>query len=304
MTASLGLGTYRIPDRKLAAAAKRAAGSPAAWVDTAPNYGQGRAHRLLTPALADHPRLRVATKAGFLTVATARAAHAARVVASPEVRHSIDPQFVRWQTERNRTELGRARLDAMFLHNPEHGHHRDRQNLADRLRAAFEVLEEAAHDGRLAAYGVATWNGLAEGAFTVPVLDRLAAEAAGSRDHHCRALQLPVSLVMDTHLRQALRGHGPITEAAERGWEVHASAPLHGGQLPYLATAEVAALVREGAGIAAACLAAAVSCPGVSRVLLATGDPAHWDDALTIAGAPPVPAETLRTALDVLATPL
>ena len=305
MTALLGLGTYRIPGEEMAAAARRAALSPSAWIDTAPNYAGGRAHRVLAPVLAEHPGTRIATKAGFLTPATAKEAHAAGVVDDPGVRHSLDPRFVRWQTDRSRTELGRPQLDAVFLHNPEHGQQpHDGHELADRLRAAFAVLEEEAHAGHLASYGVATWDGFADGAFTVPQLDRLATEAAGTRDHRLRLVQLPVSLVMADHLGESLHGYGPIHQAAARGWDVHASAPLHGGELLTLATPEVAALVKEGATVAAACLAATASCPGVARVLLATSNPAHWTDALTVTAAPAIPPDTLRTALDVLATPV
>ncbi|WP_405969044.1 aldo/keto reductase [Streptomyces sp. NBC_00988] len=182
MTASLGLGTYRIPAGEMAAAARRAALSPSAWIDTAPNYCDGRAHHFLAPVLAGHPDTGIATKTGFLTASTAAEAHAAGVVDDPGVRHSLDPRYVRWQTDRSRSELGRLRLDAVFLHNPEH--HQQPGNgaeLADRLRAAFAVLEEEeeAHAGRLASCGVATWEGFADGVFTVPLLDRLAAEAAG-----------------------------------------------------------------------------------------------------------------------------
>ncbi|WP_328436242.1 aldo/keto reductase [Streptomyces sp. NBC_00444] len=139
MTAVPGLGTYRVPGHELAAAARRAAASPpdrSGWIDTAPNYCRGRAHRLLAPVLADHPGLSVATKAGFLTPAAARAAHAAGVIDTPADRHSIAPACVRWQTDRSRTELGRPRLDAVFLHNPEHSHQNHSEPLADRLRAA------------------------------------------------------------------------------------------------------------------------------------------------------------------------
>jgi hypothetical protein len=55
------------------------------------------------------------------------------------------------------------------------------------------------------------------------------------------------------------------------------------------------------AGIAQACLLAVASCPGVSRVLLSASTPAHWDTARTALNEPPLPAETLRKALDVLA---
>lgn len=77
--------------------------------------------------------------------------------------------------------------------------------------------------------------------------------------------------------------------------------PLHGGELPHLATSEIAQLIRPGTPIAAACLTAVASCPGVSKVLLATGNSAHWTDALAATRAE-VPRDTLRTVLDVLAT--
>ncbi|MGW6460619.1 hypothetical protein ACWF94_32625 [Streptomyces sp. NPDC055078] len=83
MTALLGLGTYRIAGEELAAAAQRAASSPSGWIDTAPNYCHGRAHRLLAPVLADFPLTGLATKAGFLTRATARSAGTAAAHAPP-----------------------------------------------------------------------------------------------------------------------------------------------------------------------------------------------------------------------------
>nr|WP_231976517.1 hypothetical protein [Streptomyces sp. 3214.6] len=132
----------------------------------------------MAPVLADHPELHVATKAGFLT---AQAACAAGVIPAAQVRHSIAAEFVRWQTARSRTELGRQRLDAVFLHNPERHRRGDRRHLAGALRAAFAVLEEAAHAKEIAAYGVATWNGFTQNAFTVPLLDQLAREAAGNQ---------------------------------------------------------------------------------------------------------------------------
>ncbi|MFF4902544.1 aldo/keto reductase [Streptomyces sp. NPDC001068] len=303
MNATLALGTYRIPAETLTAAVRRAAGAPSGWIDTAPNYCGGRAHRLLAPVLADHPGLPVATKVGYLTAPVARAAHAAGVLPSAGLRHSLAPAYVRWQTDRSRTELGRPRLDGMFLHNPEH-HHGDDQAVTGILREAFAVLEETAQAGGIAGYGVATWSGFSDGLFTVPMLDRLAAEAAGSSEHHLRLLQLPVSLVMATHLDEALDETGPIAAAAERGWEVHASAPLHGGELLSLATREIADLVRPDVSVAAACLAAAVSCPGVTKVLLATGEAAHWEEALAVTGGPAIPPATLRTVLDVLAAPV
>ncbi|WP_322974025.1 aldo-keto reductase family protein [Actinacidiphila oryziradicis] len=113
-------------------------------------------------------------------------------------------------------------------------------------------------------------------------------------------IQLPVSLVMATPLAQALHGHGPIADAAHKGLEVFASAPLHGGELPHLATPELAELIRPGLSTAQACLLAVASCHGLTKVLLSATDPAHWVNALAALDSEPLPPEHLRKILDVL----
>lgn len=302
MTAALGLGTYRIAGEHMTTAALLAAGSPVAWIDTAPNYCHGRAHRLLAPALADHPILRVGTKVGFIEPSRLRSAIRAKVIDDREAAayHSIGADYVRWQVERNRDDLGRRRLDTVFLHNPERTVRP--AELQDDLRSAFVALEEKVALGHVQYYGVATWDGFDRGAFTIAGLDRLAREAAGSGDHHLRVIQMPVSLVSAGAFLDAVDGRGPILQAAWLGWEVHASAPLHGGELPSLATPELADLIMPGADIPVACLAAVASCPGISTVLLSTHDPEHWAAALAAVGEQ-VPTSNLRSALDVLATP-
>lgn len=99
------------------------------------------------------------------------------------------------------------------------------------IRDAFEVLEGETSAGHVAGYGIATWAGLEEEAFTVGELLALAAEAAGGH-HYLGAIQLPVSLVMMTPIVQALDGRGPLPAAMAAGLRVMASAPLHGGELP------------------------------------------------------------------------
>lgn len=106
--------------------------------------------------------------------------------------HSLAPGYVRWQTGRNCEQLGRERLDLVLLHNPERAHPGDRPALHRAMRDAFEVLEEEVAAGHVAGYGVATWPGLEEGAFTVGELLALAAEAAGGQHHmvasRCRSV--------------------------------------------------------------------------------------------------------------------
>ncbi|MCH0570162.1 aldo/keto reductase [Streptomyces sp. MUM 136J] len=298
MTAALCLGTYRVRAVSQAARTALAAGSP--WVDTAPNYAHGRAHEELRPVLGEYPTVRVATKAGFFTAEQGRTALAEGVLTRYETasRHSLERGFVRWQTERSLAALGR--VDLVFVHNPEHhGHGLDRAALHWRVREAFTALEEFAHAGRIGGYGVATWTGLRSGAFSVPELLTLARKAAGSADHHFTALQMPVSLIMDEPITQALNG-GPLMQAKDAGLITFGSAPLHGGTLLDAMTPELVNLIRPGLSAAAAALLAAGSCPGLDVVLTSASTRDHWDDAAKALAAP-LAAQELRRVTDELA---
>ncbi|WP_330338766.1 aldo/keto reductase [Streptomyces sp. NBC_00557] len=298
-TAALGLGTYRIRPSVLNEAVVRAATSPAdAWIDTAPNYLDGRAQSLLAPALARHP-IPVSTKVGFLTAQATKDALSDRALTLEDAErgHCLSTPYVHWQCALNRTELGRDRLDLVFAHNPEHS----ASDPYEALRAAFTALEAEAAVGTLTAYGVATWDGFDTGTLAIPALHQLASEAAGTEHHHLRAIQLPVSLVTATAFTQALGEEGPIAQAAELGWQVYASAPLFGGELPRLVTLELSALLAPHLTTAQACLLAAASCPGVTRILLSASTPAHWAEAQAALRSPAIPTPTLRKVLDVLA---
>ncbi|WP_058042543.1 aldo/keto reductase [Streptomyces roseifaciens] len=300
MTAALSLGTYRVRAVGQAARTALAAGSP--WVDTAPNYAHGRAHEELRPVLGEYPTVRVATKAGFFTEEQGRTAMTEGVLTREETagRHSLERGFVRWQTERSLAALGR--VDLVFVHNPEHhGHGLDRAALHGRVREAFTALEEFAHAGRIAGYGVATWSGLRSGAFSVPELLALARQAAGSAKHHFTGLQVPVSLVMDDLIRQALDGGGPLVQAKEAGVITFGSAPLHGGELLDAMTPELVKLIRPGLSAAAAALLAAGSCPGLDIVLTSASTREHWDDVAKALAAPLTDQE-LRKVTDELAS--
>ncbi|MFC8412627.1 MULTISPECIES: aldo/keto reductase [Streptomyces] len=303
MTAQLALGTYRC--RAIPEAAVRAAASGAQWIDTAPNYATGRAQELLAPALAARPFLRIATKAGYFTATTGADAVNAGVLTEDQAvcGHSLATEYVRWQIRRNRAQLGRERLDLVLLHNPERAHPGDRPALHRAIRDAFAVLEEAVEAGHVSGYGIATWAGLEEEAFTVEELLALAGEAAGGQQHHMAALQMPVSLVMMTPIVQALDGRGPLPAAADAGLRVMASAPLHGGELPAMVDQELADLIRPGLTPAQACVLSIASCPGVTDVLLAASGAPHWREAADADAQPALTAAKLREITGVLASP-
>lgn len=302
MTAALALGTYRCRDVAVSAALAVAAG--ARWIDTAPNYAHGRAEAALRPILEAHPEVGLSTKVGFVTEQAAQDALEQRVLTPWDTahEHSLDPRYIEWQVERSRRDLGRPRLDTVFLHNPERTHPGDRDELQRALRRAFLALEFQAAVGNIDGYGIATWSGFADDAFTVAELFSLAAQASGGRPPRLSAIQLPVSLVHLAPLVQALAGHGPVADAHRAGLEVFVSAPLHGGELPDLATDDLAAFIRPGLSRAAACLHAVASCPGVTRVLLSASTRAHWREAAHAFDLAPLETTRLREIADVLAT--
>ncbi|MFD4538320.1 aldo/keto reductase [Streptomyces bauhiniae] len=298
--APLGLGTYRVRPPAIHEAVLRAAEDPkTAWVDTAPNYLAGKAQTLLAPALTDR-MVKVSTKVGFVAKGTGTTAIVAGALSADEAAygHCLTARFVHWQCAQNRAQLGRPSLNMVFAHNPE----RAAGDPNEALLRAFTALEEQVNAGTLDAYGVATWDGFDNGALSVTNLDRIASLAAGSEHHHLRAVQLPVSLVTVNAFTQALDNRGPIAQAAERGWEVFASAPLFGGELNELATRELTELIRPDLNVPQACLLAVASCPGVTRVLLSASVSAHWYDSRAALAEPPVPVATLRKVLDVLAS--
>jgi aryl-alcohol dehydrogenase-like predicted oxidoreductase len=275
----LGLGTYRCRDVRKAAGIAAAAGCP--LIDTAPVYGNGAAQQQLAPVLAAYPKLRVSTKIGHMTVQQARRAVRAGAIRQEEVHngHSIHPDYVDFQLRENIAELGRPAIDLVYLHNPERFGDTDPELLHTALRSAFERLEKACADGVIDGYGVATWSGFKDGAFTVPRLAKLAQEAAGSPETGLTAVQLPVSLVEITAMEEAVHQRGPIVEAVDRGLEVWAAAPLHGGELVSLVNRSLADFIAPGVPPVVAALMAVAATPATGSwsqpVLGNTGTP-RW----------------------------
>ena len=290
MTAQLAAGHLPVPGDSEAAA--RAVASGARWIDTAPNYATGQAQTLLSPVLAARPHVRIATKTGYFTAATGSRRREGRCPHRGPGRRRAQPRpAVRALADSAATaaQLGRERLDLVLLHNPERAHPGDRPALHRAIRDAFAVLEEAvAAAGHVAGYGIATWAGLEEEAFTVAELLALAGEVAGGPQyHHLVAVQMPVSLVMMTPIAQALYGRGPLPTAAGAGLRVMASAPLHGGELPGMVDQELADLIRLGLTPAQACVLAVASCPGVTDVLITASSTPHWKEAADAVAQPP-----------------
>ncbi len=182
-------------------------------------YGGKAGRRQLRPALRCRPANHAGIEPGRThdpPASKRRTGHRRPHPQQAEHGHCITPAYIDYQLAHNTAELRRPRLDLLYLHTPEHGAHVDRDQLLHQIRGAFEVCEQAVHQGRITGYGVATWSGFSSDVFTVPELLAVAQQAADGSKHHFTAIQLPVSLVHLAPLTQALNEDGPIGRRPER----------------------------------------------------------------------------------------
>ncbi|MEO5580134.1 MAG: aldo/keto reductase [Gemmatimonadaceae bacterium] len=155
--------------------------------------------------------------------------------------HCLKPRFIADQIERSRTNLGVARIDVFYVHNPEQQLESvGRAEFLDMMRDVFIELESQVQLGTIGMYGCATWHGFRLFAanrshLSLTELLRVAREAGGP-DHHFRAVQLPVNLAMTEGVRAPTQQHegknlSILALAHQMGIAVIASASLMQSQL-------------------------------------------------------------------------
>lgn len=321
---SLGLGTYlgqpdEATDAGYAAAARAFLQAGGNVFDTAANYRSGRSERALGSVFRSLRRedFFVSTKAGYLPMGDGRTqerprAWFQRVLARPGILsfddvvdgcHALTPVYLSHQLDVSRQALGVEHIDLFHLHNPE----QQRPSLGPEefrnvIRKAFEACEGFVADGRIGAYGCATWNG-----FRVPPdspehlsLQELLgiAEEVGGRGHHFRWIQLPLNLAMPEALRsptQRFNGSEiPILKAATRsGIQVQTSASLMQTRILNGLPADLV----EAFGCrtpAQAALQFARSCPGVTVALCGMSRPEHVQENAEVMALPRLDASVLQ----------
>ena len=313
---SLGIGTYlgrddAQTDALYADAVRRALQLGINVIDTAINYRNQRSERAVGAALRESglPRdqVVVCTKGGYLPFDGGRPADVRAYFEETFLRpgilsageivagcHSLAPRYLADQIERSRRNLGVACIDVYYLHNPETQLGEvPRAAFQRRLGAAFEELERACADGRIAAYGAATWSCLrlepeAEEYLSLAELLE-AARAAGGAGHHFRAVQLPFNVEMDEAATSRNQGGRTLLEAArEAGLAVFSSASVLQGQLAQ----QLAQPVRDAcpglATDAQRALQFARSTPGVTCALVGMKTRAHVEDNAALAKVAPL----------------
>ncbi len=272
MASSIGIGTYlgasdEQTDNLVIAAIIESVRHGVNLIDTAICYRDQQGERcvgnairhLIESAEVSRDELIICTKGGFLPHETLEyvdwfnehyinsakfTIHGKDLIQNS---HCMHPEYLREQINLSLDNLGIETIDIYYIHNPEIqiseiGY----STFYKRLRAAFEVMEEAVESGKIAAYGLATWHGLRVPANSSEYLDlaqikSIAKEVAGNKEDSFRFIEFPCNMAMLEALllpNQNIQGEQiPLLEAATHlGLNCIASASLCqaqvNGQIP------------------------------------------------------------------------
>ncbi|MGH9400727.1 MAG: aldo/keto reductase [Terriglobia bacterium] len=324
---SIGAGTYlgepdERCDKLYTAAIRRAVESGVNVIDSAVNYRHQRSERsigralggLISEGLIDRSELYLATKGGFLTFDGAAPDNPSsyfyeQVIGAGLARpediaaecHVMSPAYLKKQIEVSRKNLGVETIDLYYVHNPETQLSQVRsQEFYGRLKDAFVTLEEAVTQGKIRAYGAATWNAFRVGGDSgesVSLAEVMrAAEEAGGKEHHFRAVQLPFNFAMPEALvkpTQLMDGRNVPFLRAASGLDlmVFASASLLQGQLTEGLPPEITRHFPRLKTDAQRAIQFVRSTPGITCALVGMSQARHVEENLGAAAVPPLNLE-------------
>jgi aryl-alcohol dehydrogenase-like predicted oxidoreductase len=217
--------------------------------------------------------------------------------------HCMTPKYLRNQVEHSLKNFGLDCIDLYYVHNPETQFEAtDRAGFYKRLEKAFEELEKLVSEGKIQAYGTATWNG-----YRVPpespehlslheVLK--AAEKAGGNTHHFKAVQLPYNIAMAEAYgfpNQVLGSQtAAFLEAAKaNGIAVFTSASILQSRLSKNLPSVVAETFTGLETDAQRAIQFVRSSPGVTAALVGMKRKEHVQENLKVAKVQPVSVEKL-----------
>jgi aryl-alcohol dehydrogenase-like predicted oxidoreductase len=309
---SVGLGTYRgqvnnKTDDAYAQAIEAALQSGVNLIDTSLNYRRQRSERSVAVGLrrflhtngGRRDEIVVCTKGGYIVrdAVTLGTLGAEDVVPGG---HSVAPAFLADQIDRSRQNLGLGTIDIYYIHNPEvQLQYIGIGDFMRRIRVAFDRLELAVSDGLLRYYGTATWDGYRSGTLSLRALNAIAREVAGD-SHHFRFIQLPFNLAMQ-EADNCMGSEGSVlTQAAELGITVIASASLQRGRLSQGLFAQLSNVISGLGTDAQRAIQFTRSAPGITSALVGMREIAHVAENVAVSRIMPLSAaeyQMLRTAL-------
>jgi aryl-alcohol dehydrogenase-like predicted oxidoreductase len=277
---SIGIGTYlgnadEATDAAYTRSVVRAVQLGVNVIDSAANYRFQRSERSIGAALKilanEHgiarEELVICTKGGYLPFDSAPPRSVREYVNETFVKpgiasfddivagsHCMTPSYLQNQLDQSLRNMGLECVDVYYIHNPESQlPYVSEQEFYERLKQAFARLEENRQQGKLAHYGVATWNGFRAAPtsgqhHSLTRMVELAREVGGEQ-HGFHFIQLPFNVAMPEAERV-------FDEAQRFGVTVVASASLMQGRIPPQTAIEFA---RSMTGITTALI-------GMSRV--------------------------------------
>jgi aryl-alcohol dehydrogenase-like predicted oxidoreductase len=327
MMSSIGLGTYlghwdEHTDRSYQEAIKRAVELGCNVIDSAINYRFQRSERTIGAALKDlledgkasRDEILIATKGCFFpfedepprdprgwvmeNVVNKGLARPEDIVGGS---HCMSPAYLRDQLARSLENLEVETIDIYYVHNPETQLEAvSSDEFSGRVRAAFDMLEQAAADGRIGYYGTATWNGYRQqpgsrGYLSLAGMASIAREVGGE-EHHFRVIQLPYSLAMPealTAANQVVDGEqlSPLMAADRLGITVMCSASMLQSRLTHNLPPFVCEALKGLSTDAQRAIQFVRSTPGVTTALVGMAQRSHVEENMAVAAVPIAPVE-------------
>jgi aryl-alcohol dehydrogenase-like predicted oxidoreductase len=291
-------------------------------IDTAINYRCMRSEKAIGRALArlfddgrfSREEIVVATKGGYVPFDGEPPANIRAYIRSAYVEpglveedalvggcHSIAPRFLEKQITRSLENLRVDTIDLYYLHNPEvHRAVLPRNLFLDRMRRAFAYLEEEVARGRIARYGVSSWEAFRSEPsspvyLSIEELLGVARKVAGDRNHFA-AIQVPFNAAMMEAFALVSQEVGAenvsTIDASQRlGIAVTASAPLLQGRLLKQFPGFLAGGMKDLSSKAEKSLQFVRSVPGIAAVLVGMSREVHVVENLSLARRPPLGEE-------------
>jgi aryl-alcohol dehydrogenase-like predicted oxidoreductase len=330
---SIGVGTYLgdaddETDARYAESVATAVELGANMIDTAANYrfqrserSIGAALRALTERGSARDEVVICTKGGYLPFDGAPPRDVRQYIEETFVKpgiasfadiaggsHCMTPRYLQSQLRQSLVNMNLSCVDVYYVHNPESQLPSvTPEEFWQRLRVAFEFLEQSVADGRIKNYGAATWNGFrAEpDAREYHSLERMSeiANAVGGDKHHFRFIQLPFNLAMPEALffqNQKLGDDYVSTlEAAEKlGLTAIASGSLLQGQV----ARGLPEAIRDPLGSLASDAQTGIqfvrSAPGISTALVGMSRRSHVEENLQLVGVARAQPDDLLSVFD------
>jgi aryl-alcohol dehydrogenase-like predicted oxidoreductase len=330
---SIGVGTYLgdandETDARYAESVARAVELGANVVDTAANYRFQRSERSIGAALRElnergfaRDEIVICTKGGYLPFDGEPPRDVRQYVEETFVKpgiasfadiaggaHCMTPRYLQSQLRQSLANMNLSCVDVYYVHNPESQLSAvSPEEFWQRLRAAFEYLEQSVADGRIRNYGVATWNGFrAEpDAREYHSLERMSeiANAVGGDNHHFRFIQLPFNLAMPEALFfQNQKLGDEYVSVLEAAAKLSITAIASGSLLQGQVARGLPEAIRDPLGSLATDAQTGIqfvrSAPGITTALVGMSQRAHVEENLQLVAIAPAQPDDLVDVFD------